>query len=171
MKKALVLCALVGVAVYATTAWSASTADPTEQRLVKDVAALKKQTSTLQKQVTTLQKQVKTLNTNTAEAVLALAALGICSSEVTADAFQGTWNIVDQISAALQAGKTYFGPQTPVTATLQGQDWCAVIGVTRSQVVPPTVAPYLALLAPFHSFSDRFGLSALAAFGRTAHLR
>ena len=32
MKKALVLCALVGVAVYATTAWSAAPPSATEKR-------------------------------------------------------------------------------------------------------------------------------------------
>lgn len=162
MKKAVVLCALVGVAVYATTAWSASGPDPTEQRLTKQVA-------TLQKQVSALQKQVKSLNTSTGEAVVALAALSICGTEVTVDALQGTWNAIDQISAALQGGKTYFGPQTPVTATLQGQDWCTLVGVTRSQLAPPTAAQYQALLAPFHSSSNfRAAMNLLA---RIPHLR
>ena len=80
----------------------------------------------------------------------------VCSDEITADALQGTWQVVDQVSAALQAGKTYFGPQTPVTATLGGQDICAGGGITRSQVLPPTVAGYQALLAPFHTSSLKF---------------
>lgn len=164
MKKAFVLCALVGVAVYATSAWSASNTDPTEQRLVRDVA-------TLRKQVTALQKQVKTLDANTGAAVSVLAVLGICQAELSADAFQGTWQIVDQISGALQAGKTYFGPQAPVSATVQGQDWCLLANVTRSQVLPPTVAQYLALLAPFHTLSDRLGTVPLSLFGRTFHAK
>ena len=46
MKKVVVLCALVGVAVYAATAWSAtSSTDPTVSRLVKDVATLKRMCS------------------------------------------------------------------------------------------------------------------------------
>ena len=163
MKKVVVLCALVGVAVYATTAWSASNTDPTVQRLVKDVATLKSQ-------VKTLQKQYKTLNNETAAAVDVLAILGICSTELSADALQGTWAEIDSMSAALQAGKTYFGPQSPVTATINGQDWCAQASVTRSQgVLPPTVAQYQALLAPFHS-NTSLGGSALSLFGRL-HLK
>ncbi len=54
-------------------------------------------------------------------------------------------------------------PQSPITATLQGQDVCAAGGVTRSPVTAgavPTVAGYQALLAGFHSSS----LKALLAF-------
>jgi hypothetical protein len=145
MKRVLVLCALVGVAVYATGAWSAAPPSPTEQRLSKDVAALK--------------KQVKTLKTEVGSTQLALGAtilFTVCSDEIAADALQGTWQVVDQVSAALQAGRTYFGPQTPVTATLSGQDICAGGGVTRSQVLPPTVAGYQALLAAFHTSSLKF---------------
>jgi hypothetical protein len=150
MKKALVLSALVGVAVYATTAWSASSLDPTEQRLLKDVAALK--------------KQVKSLNGDVKATELAVGAtilFTVCSDEIAADALQGTWTTVDQLSTAQQEapGKTYFGPQTPVTATLQGQDICAGGGITRSTVttgLAPTVAQYQALLAGFHSDSLRF---------------
>ena len=154
MKRAFVLCALVGVAVYATTAWSAAGPTPTEKRLAKDIA-------TLQSQVKTLQKQVKTLNSNTEAAVSVLAILGICSTEITADNFQSTWQIIDQLAAAQTEapGKTYFGPQTPVTATVGGQDWCAEANVTRSPStngLAPTVAQYEALLAPFHTldFAD-----------------
>ena len=41
------------------------------------------------------------------------------------------------------------------TATLQGKDVCAGGGVTRSQVLPPTVAGFQALLAGFHTNSFR----------------
>jgi hypothetical protein len=166
MKKAFVLCALVGVAVYATTAWSASNADPTVARLVKDVATLKSQ-------VKTLQKQVKTLNANTGDAVAALAILGICSTELDADALQGTWQIVDQLAAAQAEapGKTYFGPQTPITATVSGRDWCSLANVARSQVLPPTVAQYQALLAPFHSSSALLGKAGLSLLREQLHLK
>src|SRR5436189_2804841 len=162
MKKVFVLCALVGVAVYATTAWSASNADPTVARLVKDVAALKSQVKTLQKGSATLKK---TLGQDEL-AIGATILYTVCSDEIAADALQGTWQVVDQVSAAAQAGKTYFGPQTPVTATLQGQDICAGGGITRSPVTSgavPTVAGYQALLAGFHSLNlNAFLASALS---------
>ena len=168
MKRMLVLLAVVGVAAYATGAWSASPPSPTEQRLSRDVSTLKNeaklaesQVKTLQKQVTTLTKgettltkSVKTLTTEQGTLLgdLNIAfAFAVCSDEVAADALQGTWQIVDQLSAAVQAGKTYFGTQTPVTATVSGQDLCSGVGITRSQVLPPTVAQYQALLAPFHT--------------------
>jgi hypothetical protein len=145
MKRVFVLCALVGVAAYATGAWSAAPPSPIEQRLSKDVATLK--------------KQVKTLKADVGSTQLAVAAtilFTVCSDEITADALQGSWQVIDEVSAALQAGKTYFGLQTPVTATLAGQDVCAGGGITRSQVLPPTVAEYQALLAAFHSSSLKF---------------
>ena len=49
MKRALVLCAAVAVAVYAASAWSASPPSAIEQKLQKDVATLKTQVKTLQK--------------------------------------------------------------------------------------------------------------------------
>ena len=152
MKRVLVLCAVVGVAVYATEAWSASPPSATEQRLSKDVATLKTQ-------VKALQAADKKQNTaiHTAGLIGAVAILfSVCSDEITADALQGTWQVVDQVSAALQAGKTYFGAQVPVTATFNGQDICAAGGLTRSQVLPPTVAGYQALLAQFHTSSLTF---------------
>jgi outer membrane murein-binding lipoprotein Lpp len=173
MKRAFVLCALVGVAVYATTAWSAAGPTPIEQRLSRDVNTLKANVSTLKSQVKTLQSQQKTLTkdlTTVGDVALGSFLFSVCSDEITADAFEGTWQIVDQISAALQAGKTYFGVQTPVTATLQGQDICASGNITRSQVLPPTVAQYQALLAPFHS-SSALRASLLKLFARGVHLK
>src|SRR5690348_6554143 len=119
MKKAFVLCALVGVAVYATTAWSAATTDPTVARLQRDVATLKAQVKTLQKDDKAAKGAINAIGDIAVTGVI----LGVCTTEVTADALQGTWSVIDQISSALQGGKTYFGPQTTsVTATLQGQD-------------------------------------------------
>jgi hypothetical protein len=144
MKKAFVLCAIVGAAVYAATALSASGPTPIEK--------------TLQKQVKTLTKTVATLKKNQSadEAVIGVTLLfTVCSDEIAADALQGTWSVVDQISSALQAGKTYFGPQTPVTATIQGQDVCASGGVTRSPVTSgavPTIAGYQALLGGLSAY-------------------
>src|SRR5437588_9315412 len=102
MKRVFVLLALVGVAAYATTAWSASGPTPTEQRLLKDVAALKAQVAKLQSADKKQNTAINTVGTIAAGAFL----YSVCSDEITADALQGTWQIVDQISAALQAGKT-----------------------------------------------------------------
>ncbi len=151
MKRVLVLLAVVGVAVYATTAWSASAPTPTEKQLLRDVATLKSQVKKLQ-----AQQKTATANINTVGSLAATAVLyTVCSDELAADAFQGTWQIVDQASAALPT-VTKFGPQSPITATLQGQDVCAGGGVARSQVLPPTVAGYRALLAGFQSNSLGF---------------
>jgi hypothetical protein len=105
---------------------------------------LQKQLNAVSKNVTTLQKQVKTLTKGVADAGgLAQAAvlLDECSNAVTADALQGTWTVIDQIATAAQA-KTYFGPQTPV----DDHGICALFGVTRSQVSPPTVGTYTSLI-------------------------
>jgi hypothetical protein len=143
MKKAFVLCAIVGAAVYAANAMSASGPTPIEK--------------TLQKQVATLNKTVATLKKNQAadEAAIGVTLLfTVCSDEVAADALQGTWSVVDQIAtAAGQAAK--FGPQTPVTANVGGQDVCAVGGITRSPVTSgavPTVGAYQALLGGLSAY-------------------
>jgi hypothetical protein len=96
-----------------------------------------------------------TANINTVGSLAATALLyTVCSDTLTADALQGTWQVLDQVATtAGQAAR--FGPQSPITATLQGQDVCAGGGVTRSQVVPPTVAGFQALLAGFHSNNFR----------------
>ncbi|HZR90973.1 MAG TPA: hypothetical protein VFA44_01040 [Gaiellaceae bacterium] len=139
MRWVIVVCALAAAAAYAVGAWSASPPTPTEKRLLKDVAALKSQ-------VKTLQTQVRTVSSNEQEAAAALAVVAVCGDVLAADALQGTWQVIDQLSSATQAGKTYFGPQTPLAASVASQDVCQALGVSRSQVVPPTVAPYQALL-------------------------
>jgi len=139
--------ATAAVAAFAVGAWSASPPTPAERALQKDVKALKAQ-------VKKLQSDVKTLKATDAELELvALGSLGLvmCSLAITADAFQGTWQIVDQLSTATQAGKTYFGPQAPVDDTVEGQSLCQVLEVTRSQALPPTTAPFSAMLALLRS--------------------
>jgi hypothetical protein len=143
MKKAFVLCAIIGAAVYAATAMSASGPTPIEK--------------TLQKQVATLNKTVATLKKNQAEDEAAIGVtllFTVCSDEVAADALQGTWSVVDQIATtAGQAAK--FGPQTPVTATVGGQDVCASGGITRSPVTAgavPTIGAYQALLGGLSAY-------------------
>ena len=70
---------------------------------------------------------------------------------ITADGLQGTWQVIDQLSAATQGGKTYFGAQTPVSDAIAGQSICQLISVPRPHALPPTVAPFSALLALFQT--------------------
>ena len=133
----------VVVATYSTTAWSAADATPTERRLLRDVKALQSKVKTLQADV----RQLKTRSTSLEEVAGVAIIAGACNIAITADALQGTWQVIDQVSAATQAGKTYFGAQTPVVDTIAGRPVCQAIGITRSQALPPTSAQHSALLA------------------------
>jgi hypothetical protein len=145
MKRALLLGAVLALGLYATGAWSAAPPTATEKKLQKDVAALKVEVKALQGNVKKLKKSV----TSTEQIALGVGLIGACNTAITADGLQGTWRVIDQLSAATQAGKTYFGPQTPVDDTIAGQPLCKLIGVPRSQALPPTAAPFSALLALF----------------------
>ena len=136
--------AAVALAVPAAQAHAAS---PTTAQF----RALQKQVKTLQAQVKSLQKYVPKNCTArtcfTLPQVSAISAFGyeavICEQAVIADAFQGTWNVIDQISTATQAGKTYFGAQTPISDSQS----CGNVGLTRSSGVPPTVAVFSSLVS------------------------
>jgi hypothetical protein len=142
-----VVALIVAVATYSATAWSAASLTPTEQKLTKDVRVLKSQVAKLQKTTKTHTTQI-----NDAEGLAAAALiLSACNIAVSADAIQGTWQIIDQISTATQAGKTYFGAQTAVDDTIAGQSVCAAVQIARSQALPPTVAQYSALLGLLRS--------------------
>jgi hypothetical protein len=127
---AFVVIALVAaIATYSATAWSAAPPTPTE-------------------------KKILTANVNDLVGGISLAlVLNACTNAVTADALQGTWQVVDQLSVATQAGKTYFGPQTAVSDSLSGltAPACQAIQVVRSQALPPTSAQLDALLGVLRS--------------------
>jgi hypothetical protein len=136
MKRVIVACVVVATAAYATSAWSSMGATPTEKALQKQITSLNTQVKALKKQVTGVQT---------------VAALGFafsaCSSAVTADEFQGTWAALDQFYAATN-GHPLVGPQTTVTGTLGGQDFCNLLRVTRSRgATPPSLAPFQQLFA------------------------
>jgi cytochrome c556 len=98
-------------------------------------AQLARQIKTLQKQVKTLQKQVKEAKLFAAVAVVYSG----CSVAVTADAFEGTWSVVDQVN-----GSPIFGPQVPVT----DYEACKTLEITRAPTqVPPNVSVFNSLLA------------------------
>jgi hypothetical protein len=160
------LAAVAAAAALAAVAGQAQAATAPEQR----IAALEQQVATLTAALTArplatdprvavlvrkqaaLERRVKTLEANLKRTQTALtqtqglAAAGIvlsgCLSAATADAFSSTWTIVDQLSAATQAGKVYFGPQ----AAVSDFQTCSALQITRQQgAIPPTVAVFSAL--------------------------
>jgi hypothetical protein len=160
------LAAVAGAAALAALAGQASAATSPDQRIAaleRQVAALTQQLAArpqaidprvagLQRRATALEKRVKTLETNLKKAqttltqTTGLAAAGIvlsgCFAAATADAFTSTWNIVDQISVATQAGKIYFGPQ----AAVNDFQTCGALQITRQAgTIPPTVAVFSAI--------------------------
>jgi hypothetical protein len=130
----LVLFPLTLAAVFALAA-PAPAASPTERRLVRDVKVLKAQVKALQKKARDTQN-------------LALGSLVLtgCVTAVTADAFQGTWAVIDDVSNKTTQPKTWFGPQQAVNdfQTCQG------FNITRAPTaVPPTVNVFNSLLVLF----------------------
>ena len=157
--------ALAAASVLAGVTGPASAAQTPEQRIAaleRQVAALTqapaarptgpaqtpvdRKIAGLTRRVTTLERQLKAAQKKAADAELAaIGAFGYagCLSAVAADAISGTWNVIDQIAAATQAGKVYFGPQ-PVVAD---GNICTALRITRAQAVPPTMVPFSALTA------------------------
>ena len=140
MKRILLVGAVLSIAVYAAVAQSATPPSATERKLLKDVAALKTQVKALKKSVTDAQTLA-----------VGIGVIGACNTAITADALQGTWQVVDQLASATQAGKVYFGPQTPVNDAIGGVQICSTIGVPRSSAPPPTTAPFSSLLALYQT--------------------
>ena len=100
-------------------------------------------TASLQKQVNALKKTVNKLKSDVNDAqLLASAALFLlqCETAATADAFQGTWSVMDQV-----AGRTIFGPQAPISDFNACQRFRTPIN--RSFGVPPTTAVFSAINA------------------------
>ena len=133
---------LIVIAVVALTAGIGATAAPAQdsstQSLASEISTLKAQVRTLQKRVTKLEKAHK----ETRDIALSALVFGVCLGAVTADSFQGTWAVIDQIGQATQQ-KTYIGAQTSVN----DQGACRAINIFRASPVPPTMAVFNALYA------------------------
>jgi hypothetical protein len=129
---ALILTAVAGAAILVPMAFSASSRDPLASR----VAALEKKVKALQKD----EQQLKAARGSD-------LLVSACDIAITADAFQGTWQTIDQLSLATRSGKTYFGAESPIDDTVAGQPACLRVGLTRSQEVPPNTALFDALLS------------------------
>jgi len=175
VKRAVIVVLIVAaaaVASFAAGAWSAAPPSPIEKRLIANVAKLQavdRQMATsirtlrandkvlgaaaqnLQKSVASLQNDVKTLKANDGDlagGVTLALVYAACGAALTADAVQGTWQIEDQLSAATQGGKTYYGPQTPVDDAIGNGSLkaCDALRITRTQALPPTTGNLSALL-------------------------
>jgi outer membrane murein-binding lipoprotein Lpp len=122
---------LAALALATCAAPSASAATPTDRKI-----------AALQRQVKTLQRQVKLLTTRVAQANSGVEAAFVgstCQAALTADLFQGTWAVIDQV-----AGRPIFGGQTQVNDYRN-------CGALRSPAVPrpPLQAPpSISIFAP-----------------------
>jgi hypothetical protein len=156
------LTAVAAAAALAAVAGQAQAATSPEQRIAaleqqvatlahalaaRPLAAPDPRVATLQKKEAALEKRVKKLETDfktLASGVGLSLVYSTCIAAATADAFTGTWNVVDQLATATQAGKVYFGPQ----AAVSDFQTCSALQIVRQQgVVPPTVAVFSALTA------------------------
>ena len=106
--------------------------DPQTAALQKRVTKLEHELAAMQKSQTKLQKASEDLVT-----IAVLTAAGVaCGAAVTADAFETTWGVVDQLAQATQ-GKVYFGPQ----AALNDQQSCGDLTIQRQVAsAPPSLA-------------------------------
>jgi hypothetical protein len=130
----LVLLPLTIAAVFALAA-PAPAATPTERKLLRDVKVLKAQVKALQTQV----RQARNL------ALGSIVFTG-CVTAVTADAFQGTWAVIDDVSNKTTQPRTWFGPQQAVNDF----QTCQEFNITRAPAqVPPNVNVFNSLLVLF----------------------
>ena len=133
MKRAIVAGAVVASLALAGPATAAT---PTERKLQREV-------NTLKREVATLKRQMR----ETQQAAAAGIVLSACVAAVTADTFQSTWAILDQ-----KAG----GPLVGAQQTVNDQETCDALEVTRSQAVPPSLAPFHSILRLL-AFRSLFG--------------
>lgn len=142
MKRALVAVAVAGVLVA-----GASSPAPAATKLERQVAALQRQVTSLRKQVTTLKRQVTVTSTcpnvqtlpAVCELALEAAVVAYCDAAITADAFQNTWTVINQVNGS---------PIFAAPVSLSDQNLCqGALSVPRQPtLVPPTIAPFQAML-------------------------
>jgi len=146
-RTAVLMLAVAALAFPAAQANAASSATPS----LAQFKALQKQVASLQAQVKSMQKWVpKSCNTNTCFTLPQVSGLAattyevqICETAAIADAFQGTWNVIDQISAGTPATEPAFGAQTPIT----DDGACSNVKIARSAGIPPTVGVFSSLVS------------------------
>jgi len=104
-----------------------------------EIASIQKQVADLGAQVKALTAQVKTLKKQTAmqlNYIISIYDQETCLATLTADAFQGTWLVIDKV-AQPALNTTFFGSPSPV----DDKGACGKFKITRSLLqVPPTLA-------------------------------
>jgi outer membrane murein-binding lipoprotein Lpp len=141
VKTALMTTIAALVAVTALAA-SASAATPSERRLARQVKTLQRQVTLLNRQVRTLRNQIRVVENVAAGGVV----FGACNAAATADAFQGTWETIDQLAAGVAQPDRYPAP-TAITDPLNS---CQRLEIQRQpNTVPPTTNVFAALLNIF----------------------
>jgi hypothetical protein len=129
------------VAVVALAVTAVSTAGPSSQPQASaaSITSLQKQLKRTNARVKKLETRVKRLEARsqllTTVAVATLAGVA-CEAVITAEAFQRTWAVVDEMAQATQQ-KTYFGPQPAMVEHKS----CSDLEIPRQQ--PPPAAPTL----------------------------
>lgn len=142
----------VAIAVIAASA-AASIAFAARSQAAVSVHSADPRIAALQKQVKALQGQVKTLQRRVVadEGQLSLNFEGdTCLGAQVADAIQGTWVTIDQLSAATQSGKTYFGSQAQVNDYNNCADLARPAVPRPGITAPPTINPLRPLLEWLH---------------------
>lgn len=138
MRTALVT-AVVALTAAGSLAAPASSATPTERKLSGQVKIMQRQVKVLQGQVKTLRKQMRDVQGLSSGALIFSA----CTAAATADAFQGTWETIDEINPA---DDRYAAP----TAIADPLNSCQLLEIQRQpNVVPPTTNVFAALLNIF----------------------
>jgi len=127
------------IAVVALASTAASVAGPTAKPTAKplaptsNTAALDRRLNRLNARLTKLEARVKKVEKTNGllvrVAVYTLAGIA-CEAAVSADTFQKTFGVIDEISQATM-GRTYFGPQAP----LNDQKACTDLEVQRNQAL------------------------------------
>jgi hypothetical protein len=145
----------VAIAVIAviTASAAASIAFAARSQAAVSVQSADPRIAVLQKQVKALQGQVKALQRRVLddEDQVAVNFEGdTCLGAQVADAIQGTWVVIDQLSAATQAGKTYFGSQAQVNDYNNCADLARPDVPRPGITVPPTINPLRPLLEWLH---------------------
>jgi hypothetical protein len=131
---------LAGLALVAPT--SAQT--PTERKLLKQVATLKKQVVALQKTTKKLQTDLRNTQVSAGGAI----ALAACTAAVTADALQGSWAAINTREASRAAPAVF-----PSESAVNDAGTCQALRITRTPTAnPPNLTAFKGLLAILQSF-------------------
>jgi outer membrane murein-binding lipoprotein Lpp len=140
--KTALLTTIAALVAATAVAAPASAATPGERRLARQVKTLQRQVTTLNRQVRTLRRQMRETQSVAAGGIIFAA----CSSAATADAFQGTWETIDQLAAGVGQPDRYPVP----TAIADPLNSCQGLEVQRqANTVPPRTDVFAALLNIF----------------------